>query len=80
MTVDPSRNMTPRVAKLGVSMRTDNEVKNTNMYNLLAWRRNPKPLIELHYYEDDSGIYGDKNYRVGSQYDANSLNAIKADI
>ena len=80
MTVDPSRNMTPRVAKLGVSMRTDNEVKNTNMYNLLAWRRNPKAMVDLHYYEDDSGIYGDKNYRVGSQYDANSLNSIKADI
>jgi hypothetical protein len=34
----PNRNMTPRIAKLGVSMRTDNEIKNGNMYRMLAWK------------------------------------------
>jgi hypothetical protein len=43
--------MTPRVAKLGVSMRTDNEVKNSNMYKMLAWRKNPTDqFVDLHYY------------------------------
>jgi hypothetical protein len=39
--ITPNRNMMPRVAKFGVSMRTDNEIKNSNIYNMLAWKRNP---------------------------------------
>jgi hypothetical protein len=61
----PNRNTTPRVAKLGVSMRTDNEVKNGNMYRLLAWSKSPtKTPVALHHYEDASGIYGDKLYQI----------------
>ena len=75
----PSRNTSPRVAKLGVSMRTDNEIKNANMYRMLAWRQNPTASVDLHYYEDETGIYGDKNYNVGSSYGA-ELEAIKLDV
>ena len=75
----PSRNTSPRVAKLGVSMRTDNEVKNANMYRMLAWRQRPTASIDLHYYEDETGIYGDKNYNVGSSY-GSTLDAIKLDV
>lgn len=75
----PSRNMTPRVAKLGVSMRTDNEIKNGNMYRMLAWRQNHVPTVDLHYYEDETGIYGDKNYNVGDSY-GDKLEAIKVDV
>ena len=51
-------------------MRTDNEIKNGNMSRLLAWRLNPiKTRIDLHYYEDNTGIYGDKLYHVDSSYE-----------
>ena len=78
--LSPSRNMTARIAKLGVSMRTDNEIKNGNMYRLLAWRQSPSSqMIEMHYYEDETGIYGDKNYRVSTSY-GNQLDSIKLDV
>ena len=78
--ITPVRMMTPRVAKLGVSMRTDNEIKNGNMYRMLAWRRNPtNEAIDLHYYEDETGIYGDKNYTL-SELKPEHLEAIKLDV
>ena len=76
----PHRNMTPRMVKYGVSMRTDNEVKNGNMYRMLAWSQNPTRQVDLHYYEDETGIYGDKNYTVGSSYTPEQLEAIKRDV
>jgi hypothetical protein len=76
----PNRNMTARIAKLGVSMRTDNEVKNTNMYNLLAWKLNPTPVVDLHYYEDETGIYGDKAYSVSGTNFGDTLDKIKLDV
>ena len=80
LNITPTRNMTPRIAKLGVSMRTDNEVKNTNVYNMLAWRQSPTDSVELHYYEDENGIFGDKQYAIsGSGYD-NHLDSIKRDV
>jgi hypothetical protein len=36
--VTPHRNMSIRTPKLGVSMRTDNEIKNENIYRMLAWK------------------------------------------
>lgn len=79
--VTPNRNMTPRTIKLGVSMRTDNEIKNRNMSAMLAWKLNPthSSSIELHYYEDESGIYGDKAYSVGKTY-GTELENIKMDV
>lgn len=75
----PHRNMTARSVKLGISMRTDNEVKNNNMSRLTAWVESPKKDVELHYYEDDTSIYGDKVYRVGLSY-GSELDAIKQDV
>lgn len=75
----PSRNTSPRVVKLGVSMRTDNEIKNANMYRMLAWRQNPTASVDLHYYEDETGIYGDKGYNVNSTY-GSELESIKLDV
>ena len=81
--LSPHRNMTARTVKYGVSMRTDNETKNLNMSNLLAWKLNPtNTAVNLHYYEDDTGIYGDKVYQVAKD-DAtynNQLEDIKADV
>ena len=76
----PHRNMTPRMAKYSVSMRTDNEIKNGNMYRMLAWSKNPDTYVDLHYYEDETGIYGDKSYSVGGSYTSEQLTAIKADV
>ena len=78
--ITPHRNTTPRVAKLGVSMRTDNEVKNGNIYRMLAWKKNPTNVaLELHYYEDENGIYGDKQYSVSDTY-GDQLEKIKLDV
>jgi hypothetical protein len=72
--------MTPRVAKLGVSMRTDNEVKNSNMYKMLAWRKTPTDqFVDLHYYEDENGIFGDKVHNINGSY-GDKLVTIKADV
>ena len=76
----PNRNMTARIAKLGVSMRTDNEVKNTNMNNMLAWKLNPTQVVNLHYYEDETGIYGDKAYSVSGTNFGDTLDKIKIDV
>ena len=76
----PNRNMTARIAKLGVSMRTDNEVKNTNMNNMLAWKLNPTQVVDLHYYEDETGIYGDKAYSVSGTNFGDTLDKIKIDV
>ena len=76
----PHRNMTVRTVKLGVSMRTDNEIKNDNMYRMLAWKKNPvNTALQLHYYEDETGLYGDKVYNVGISY-GSTLDKIKADV
>ena len=78
--ITPSRNMTPRVAKLGVSMRTDNEVKNSNMYKMLAWRKNPTDqFVDLHYYQDENGIFGDKVHNIDGSY-GDKLVTVKADV
>ena len=76
----PHRNMTVRTAKLGVSMRTDNEVKNDNMYRMLAWKKTPvNTALQLHYYEDETGLFGDKVYNLGLSY-GSALDTIKTDV
>lgn len=76
----PHRNMTVRTVKLGVSMRTDNEVKNDNMYRMLAWKKTPvNTALQLHYYEDEAGLYGDKVYNVGTSY-GSTLDKVKTDV
>ena len=79
LTVTPDRNKTPRIAKFGVSMRTDNEIKNNNMYRMLAWKKKPESSIELHYHENENGIYGDKAYLIDKDI-KESLEKIKLDV
>ena len=50
-----------RSPKLGVSMRTDNSLKTTNLQKLQAYMQNPtNENIDFQYFEDESGLYGDK--------------------
>lgn len=49
--------------KLGVIMRTDNELKSQNTIGFQAFMNNEnlqKNALELGYYEDDNGLWGDK--------------------
>ena len=80
MLLNPHRNMTVRTVKLGVSMRTDNEIKDGDMYSMLAWKKNPiDAAVQLHYYEDNSGLYGDKVYNIDNSYGA-AFDKVKADV
>ena len=59
--VNLDRNNLIRSPKLGVSMRTDNSLKTNNLQVLQAFMQNPtNDTIEFKYYEDDTGLYGDK--------------------
>lgn len=49
-----------RTPKLGVSMRTDNSLKTTNQQKIQAQLNMPNPEIDLEYYQDERGIFGDK--------------------
>lgn len=52
-----------RTPKLGVSMRTDNTIKTKNLQMVQAALHNGKVKdIDLKYYQDETGIYGDKTY------------------
>lgn len=58
--VQGERTYFSRSFKLGVSMRTDNSLKTWNQQTLQSHMWNPKPQVPLKYYEDETGIYGDK--------------------
>ena len=50
-----------RSPKLGVSMRTDNQLKTANLQKLQAYMQNPTSEgVELNYYQDETGLFGDK--------------------
>lgn len=50
-----------RSPKLGVSMRTDNQLKTANLQKLQAYMQNPtSDGVELNYYQDETGLFGDK--------------------
>ena len=52
-----------RSPKLGISMRTNNYQKTKNLGPAQYWVNNDCNL-DLHYYEDETGLYGDKVYSV----------------
>ena len=55
----------PRIFKLGVSMRTDNSLKTSNQERFQAFMESPSNSdIELQYYLDDTGLYGDMEFGV----------------
>ena len=59
--VDLIRTNFIRSPKLGVSMRTDNSIKTANLQKLQAYMQNStNEKIVFQYYEDETGLYGDK--------------------
>lgn len=55
------RNHLIRCPKLGVSMRTDNLTKSRNLARFQEFRNSNNPQkIELNWYEDETGLYGDR--------------------
>lgn len=70
-----------RSPKLGVSMRTNNSQKVTNLekYRLAmsGLFRGEKNTVDFHYYTSDSGFYGDM---VSSSFDTNMQNAVETII
>lgn len=69
-----------RTPKLGVSMRTNNSQKSFNQKlirsQLPLLRKNGVQDIRLHYYQDETGLYGDKVYNSGNY----SIELVKSDI
>ena len=61
------RNQFPRPPKLGVSMRTDNTIKTNNLsyYQTFMTKNDFSQELKLFYYEDESGLYGDKVFTLG---------------
>lgn len=60
--VNLERNQFSRTPKLGVSMRTDNSIKTKNLSTFQTYMNsgNLGQDIILGYYEDETGLYGDK--------------------
>ena len=76
-----ARNITPRVPKLGISMRAGNGQKVENLYALQSWKRNPSSeSIPLYYVETAQDIWGDKPYQVTGDLTDSQLNDMKTDI
>ncbi len=57
-----------RAPKLGVSMRTDNSLKTTNLQKLQAYMQDPNGVVGFNYFQDETGLFGDKLL----QYDPNT--------
>lgn len=74
-----------RSPKLGVSMRTDNQLKTANLQKLQAYMQNPTSEgVELNYYQDETGLFGDKVHmfdvwRDESTGEVNTDKAVQAD-
>ena len=77
-----SRNITARVPKLGISMRTGNGQKTENLQTLQTWQRNPTNMaVNLRYVETDTDLFGDKVYQVqDSGISDSQLSSIQKDI
>lgn len=66
--VSLSRTNFIRSPKLGVSMRTDNSLKTTNLQKLQAYMQDPSGSVDFNYFQDETGLFGDKLL----QYDSNT--------
>lgn len=66
--VSLSRTNFIRSPKLGVSMRTDNSLKTTNLQKLQAYMQDPNGSVDFNYFQDETGLFGDKLL----QYDSNT--------
>lgn len=66
--IELSRTNFIRAPKLGVSMRTDNSLKTTNLQQLQAYMQYPSETVDFNYFQDETGLFGDKVL----QYDQNT--------
>ena len=67
--------------KLGVSMRTDNSIKTGNIQTMQVYMRDPQGICTFNYYEDETGLYGDKVISYGTmQEDDFSVEPILAEV
>ena len=64
---DSERNDFIRIPKLGVSMRTDNSIKSVNLQKAQLFLHNQKSPLQLEYYEDERGLFGDKVITVDNE-------------
>ena len=70
--VDLIRTNFIRSPKLGVSMRTDNSIKTANLQKLQTYMQNPTDdTITFQYYQDDTGLYGDKVFLYNTEVTRN---------
>lgn len=68
--VSLNRNEFIRSPKLGVSMRSENTVKSENLIRFQYWMNNDtSKQLDLGFFEDQTGIYGDKVYSESSTDD-----------
>ncbi len=76
-----ARNITPRVPKLGVSMRAGNGQKVQNLYALLQWKLHPTgDAIPMYYVETQDDLFGDKVYSTDGELTDEAIQEIKKDI
>ncbi len=71
--IDLKRTNFIRSPKLGVSMRTDNSLKTTNLQKLQAYMQSPNGMVDFNYFEDETGLFGDKLHQYAQGEDKSNL-------
>lgn len=73
--IELSRTNFVRAPKLGVSMRTDNSLKTTNLQKLQAYMQDPNGTVDFNYFQDETGLFGDKvlNYNPNNNENASNV-------
>lgn len=73
--IELSRTNFIRAPKLGVSMRTDNSLKTTNLQRLQAYMQDPDGTVDFNYFQDETGLFGDKvlNYNINDNENASNV-------
>lgn len=73
--IELSRTNFIRAPKLGVSMRTDNSLKTTNLQRLQAYMQDPDGTVDFNYFQDETGLFGDKvlNYSINDNENASNV-------
>lgn len=73
--IELSRTNFIRAPKLGVSMRTDNSLKTTNLQRLQAYMQDPDGAVDFNYFQDETGLFGDKvlNYSINDNENASNV-------
>lgn len=74
--IELSRTNFIRTPKLGVSMRTDNSLKTTNLQKLQAYMQDPSGVVDFNYFQDETGLFGDKLLQYGPNTGENASNLL----